>query len=111
MFTINDAGDLDIIQQIQMIHCNMATSIFPFINEYTFDIASTTAFDSGLVPLKNMICMVTDIEPLKEKLKRRNRTLPSNGVRFEVVDPTGEIQGILFKEMVYDETVHMYNQM
>lgn len=105
--TINDAGDLDIIQQTQMIHCNTATSMFPFINEYTFDIASTTAFDSGLVPLKNMICMVTDIEPLKEKLKHRNRTLPSNGVRFEVVDPTGEIQGILFKEMVYNETVHM----
>ena len=105
--TINDADDLDFIQQTQMIHCNTATSMFPFINEYTFDIASTTAFDSGLVPLKNMICMVTDIDSLKEKLKHRNRTLPSNGMKFEIADPTGEIQSVLLKEMVYNGTVHM----
>lgn len=104
---ISSPNDLAIIQQTQMIHCNTTTAMFPFINEYTFDIASTTAFNSNLVPFRNMICTTTDIEPLKEKLRRRSRTLPSNGVRFEIADPTGEIQGLLLKEMVYNGIVHM----
>lgn len=104
---VNSTSDLDTIQQTQMIHCNMATSMFPFINEYTFDIASTTAFNSDLVPFNKMVCMMTDTDDLKEKLKHRNRTLPSNGARFEIMDPTGEIQGLLLKEIVYNGTVHM----
>ena len=44
--TINTAHDLDAVKQTQMIHCNTTTAMFPFINEYTFDIATTTAFDS-----------------------------------------------------------------
>ena len=105
--TINTAHDLDAVKQTQMIHCNTTTAMFPFINEYTFDIATTTAFDSDNVPFINMICMVTDIDSLKEKLKHRNRTLPSNGMKFEIADPTGEIQSVLLKEMVYNGTVHM----
>lgn len=105
--TINTAHDLDAIQQTQMIHCNTVTSMFPFINEYTFDIATTTSFDSDNIPFGNMTCIVTDLDKLKEKLKHRNRTLPSNGAKFEIIDPTGEIQSLLLKEMVYNGTVHM----
>lgn len=105
--TVNSMDDLDVIKQTQMIHCNTATAMFPFINEYTFDIATTTAFNSGNIPFKNMICMMTDTDGLKEKLKHRNRTLPSNGTRFEITDPTGEIEGVLLKEMVYNGIVHM----
>lgn len=104
---INEPDDLDVVQQTQMIHCNTTTSMFPFINEFTFDIATTTAFDSSNVPFDGVACMVADIEPLIEKLRHRNRTLPSNGVKIEIADPVGDIQGLLLKEIVYNDTVHM----
>jgi len=105
--TINEPADIDVVQGTQIIHCNTATAMFPFINEFTFDMATTTAFDATIIPFHNMVCMVGDIEPLKEKLKHRNRTLPSNGVKFEITDLTGELQGLLLKEMLYNGSVHM----
>ena len=48
----------------------------------------------------------TDVERLKEKLKHRRRTLPTNGVQFEIVDPTGELKGALLQEILYDDSIH-----
>lgn len=105
--TINSPDDIDVLQQTQMIHCNTATAMFPLINEFTFDIATTTAFSSTNIPFEYMGYTGPDIEAIKESLRIRNRTLPTNGVKFEVTDSANEIHSVLLKEIVYNGTVHM----
>lgn len=104
---INSMADLDVLRQTQQIHCNTASALFPFINEFTYDITTTTAFESTGIPFEHMLCLGVNAASLIEKLKHRNRTLPTNGVRFEIEDPLGEIEGLLLKEIVYNDSVYM----
>lgn len=106
-YSITCQNDLDCFEQTQRIHCNTTMAMFPFINEYTFDITSTTALDAARIPFLYMTVNGTPVEEWKRKLRKRSRTLPSNGVYFEIIDSTGELHGMLMKELVYNGSVHM----
>lgn len=104
---INDFDDLTRFTQAQKIHSVTTIALFPFINEFTFDIVPLQFYNSHEVPLINLLCPDFDTESMKARLCHRNRTLPSNGTVFEIIDLSGEISGALLKEIVYHDTVYM----
>lgn len=104
--TINSMNDLDILEETQRTHVNTTMAFFPFINEFTFDIVPQHCYNTNYAPLVNMRCLISS-EPLEAKLQHRHRTLPTNGVRFEIKDITGEITGALFKEVLYNDSIHL----
>ena len=55
----------------------------------------------------NMKVCGCDIKLLKSKLQRRNRTLPTNGVIFEINDESGELTGALMKEIMYYDSIYL----
>lgn len=104
---INGMDDLIRLNQTQKIHSVTTIALFPFINEFTFDIVPLQFYNSYEAPLSNLLCPDFDIESMKTSLCHRNRTLPSNGTVFEITDLSGELSGALLKEIVYHDTVYM----
>lgn len=85
---------------------NMRAALIPFINEYTFDIFPQRNHTGDV---KCSMLVNCDFEPddLKEKLKKRRRALPTNGVKVEFNDSTEEFISLLLKEIIYDNKVYM----
>lgn len=104
---VADLNDLEALSQIQRIHAVTTSALFPFINEFTFDIVPLDYYHSYIPPLMNMTSGDYDIELLKNKLKHRNRTLPTNGVEFEIDDKSGELIKVLLKEIFYHDNIYM----
>lgn len=105
--TVKSTNDLEILAQAQKIHAVTTTALFPFINEFTFDIVPVQFYSSNIPPLMNMKVCGCDIKLLKSKLQRRNRTLPTNGVIFEINDESGELTGALMKEIMYYDSIYL----
>ena len=104
---VRSTNDLNVLEQAQKIHAITTTALFPFINEFTFDIIPVKFYNSNLAPLMNMKVYDCDIELLKHKLQRRNRTLPTNGVIFKINDESGELTGALMKEIMYYDSIYL----
>lgn len=104
---IRENDDLEALAQVQKIHISSTTALFPFINEFTFDIVALNYYHSDIPPFRKMRLVHCDIESLKSKLQHRNYTLPTNGTVFEVSDRTGEIVSVLLREVVYHDCVYM----
>lgn len=104
---VRNTNDLEILSQAQKIHVITTTALFPFINEFTFDIVPKQFYNSNVPPLIDMEIHDCDVEFLKNKLQRRNRTLPTNGVVFDIDDPSGELTGALMKEIMYYDGVYL----
>lgn len=77
----------------------------PFINEYTFDIFPQQTHNCNFQTLLLFKIHDVDIPALKDKLRARRHTLPSNGIRVTFKDPTECLKTLLMKEIVYDESV------
>lgn len=105
--TVRNTYDLDVLAQTQRIHAMTTTALFPFINEFTFDIVPANFYNSNKPPLMNLIFDECDVELLKTRLQRRNRTLPTNGVMYEIDDASGELSGAMLKEIVYHDCIYM----
>ena len=87
------------------IHTTTCCTLLPFINEYTFDVLPVQIYNADSNIIQRLLTMV-DLDDLKTKLKRRRRTLPTNGVR--IVFAGAEIfSEILFKEILYDNSIYM----
>lgn len=95
------------INEVQRMHMNMMASLLPFINEFTWDIAPVNSYDSNIAPLLDASPTFLNLDNLKQALIRRKRTLPTNGVSFEIEDPGGEVKGLLLKELLYMDRVHV----
>lgn len=102
---VHSEYDLDKLEMIQRIHIMTTTALLPLINEYTFQVVPEKVYESGEAPLLEL-CVHADADQLKEKLKRRRRTLPANGVQFEINDPIGELKGAFLQETFYDDSIH-----
>lgn len=98
--------DLSVLEHTQRIQSTTFAALLPYINEYTSDILPQTHYSSIVAPLMNM---TTDIpyDDIISNLKARKRTLPLNGVMFDISDPTGEMKSLLLKEIVKGNTVIM----
>lgn len=107
-----EVGDLSLpaiirINEIQQIHVNMMAALLLFINEFTWDVAPVNSYDSNIAPLLDVSPAVLCLDNLKQALIRRKRTLPTNGVSFEIEDPSGEVKGLLLKELLYMDRVYV----
>ena len=102
---LHSEDELDVLEMIQRIHITTTAALLPLINEYTFQIIPEKVYTSIKAPLQDMR-IHADPERLKEKLKHRRRTLPTNGVLFEVDDPIGELQGVFLQETLYADSIH-----
>lgn len=105
---VNSADDLEVLSQIQRIHAMTTTALFPFINEYTFDIVPINHYHSYVPPLRGHILdFDAQLSDIKERLKHRNQTLPTNGSLFKIEDSDNELNGALLKELVFHDSVYM----
>ena len=87
------------------LHTTTCTTLLPFINEYTFDILPQTIYNANSDIIHRVMVNV-DLPELKEALKHRKRTLPTNGVRITFTG--AEIfSEILLKEILYDNSIYM----
>jgi len=106
--TVNSISDIELMNATQRIHSVTASALFPFINEFTFDIIPDSFYEATYVPFLNFNYRISiDIEALKASLQHRNRTLPTNGTIFEIDDTSGELHGALMKEIVYQDRIIM----
>lgn len=100
--------NLNQLEQVQRLHINTTTALLPFINEFTWDIVPTKIYNTIVAPL--LLLESTSpwgIDELKEKLKHRKRTLPTNGVNFVFEDLTGELKSLLLRELLYSDRIYM----
>lgn len=104
---IQSASSIMRLTEVLRMHTNMTAAMLPFINEFTWDIVPVRMYDSNIAPLMELTHKPFDFEVLSRSLTRRKRTLPSNGVTFKMDDPTGEVQGLLLKEILHEERVHL----
>ena len=105
--TVRNAHDLDVLAQTQRIHAITTTALFPFINEFTFDIVPVNFYNSNKPPLMDLTFDKCDVGFLKGRLQHRNRTLPPNGVVYEIDDVSGELSGALLKEILHHDCIYM----
>lgn len=101
---VKSQADTLILYRKNRISQNMRLALLQYINEYTYDIVPET-INNGQVRELALVKHDIDIDSIKEKLLRRKRTLPSNGVRVELSDPAEYFQSLLLKEIVKDDSV------
>lgn len=106
-YKINSLDDLETLETTQRTHVNTTMALFPFINEFTFDIVPQNCYNASFAPLVDMRCLLSNLDSLKDKLQHRHRTLPTNGVRFEIEDAAGELKRVLLKEVLHYDSVHL----
>lgn len=106
-YEINSLDDLEALETTQRTHVNTTMALFPFINEYTFDIVPQSCYNAYFAPLVDMRCLLSNLDNLKDKLQHRHRTLPTNGVLFEIEDAANELKRVLLKEVLHDDSVYL----
>ena len=99
------------VTEVLRMHTNMTAAMLPFINDFTWDIVPVRMYDSNVAPLMKLTHEPFDFNTLSRNLTRRKRTLPSNGVTFEMDDHTGEIQGLLLKEIMHEGRIYLLYRM
>lgn len=104
---IGGINDLDDFVQAQRIHAATTTALFPFINEFTYDIVPLNYYRTQIAPFNAMKVVNCDIRLLKNRLQHRNHTLPTNGVAFEISDESRELTGAMIREIFYHNCVYM----
>lgn len=104
--TVHNREDAAQLNGQQRLQANTYAALLPFINEYTFDIIPEIQYCLDSYPFMDLNVAV-EISKLKETLKRRKRTLPTNGVQFQFYDQSGELQSALLKEILYQDAVYL----
>lgn len=104
-YTIKGPEETDLLSFRDRIQVMTVTSMWPFINEFTYDILPTTPFSAYVLRLE-MLQADYDLSSLQEQLKRRKGTLPSNGVLITFQENPC-VSSILLKECYYDDAIYM----
>ena len=86
---------------------NISGSLFPFLNEYTFDIFPVNI--PGNVTELSLVKVDVNVDELIRKLKNRRRPLLVNGLRVQFDDPAEIFKTLIIKEIVmYDQVYMLY---
>lgn len=104
---IHSIDDLNALTQAQRTHIMATSAMFPFINEFTFDMAQTEPYYSHSAPFEHFSYKEFDEDELGKRLKNRRYTLPGNGVLFQLNDPAEEFLSISMKEIFSQDSVYV----
>ena len=86
---------------------NTSGNLFPFLNEYTFDIFPVNIPRD--VTMLSLVKIDADTDEMVRSLKERRRPLPTNGLRVEFDDPAEIFKSLIIKEIVmYDQVYMLY---
>lgn len=106
---VNSFEDIDRISNIDRIFTNHHCAMAAYINEYTYDLLPDTEhpFSTFVYPFYSLqYDMTLNAQELKEQLRHRSRTLPSNGVHIKF-QPNALLQvPQLFSEIIMKEVLH-----
>ena len=102
---IKTSEDTERVGLLGRVFVNQVAASLPFINEYTYDMVPKRALTPKEYPFMS-IHVTTTVEALMEKLHRRNRTLPTNGVVFKF-ERNPLFREVHMKETFYDDRVYM----
>ena len=99
------------IENTDKLFTHQHTSLLPYINEYTYDIVPNgmKPYDGSVLPFELLNPKDVDTDTLVEKLHRRARILPANGMHFDLSIPsfvTELTDGCLIKNVFMREIVH-----
>lgn len=115
---IKGQDDLNNMMEQDRIYTHQHTTLAPFINEYTYDILPSPdkLFNRDLLSFLTYMPVKVDVEELKDRLMKRARTLPANGMVVEigpasVVSPYRGITKILMREVLYGDDIVMLYKM
>ena len=106
-YPVNSVDEIDLLENADRIFSNHIAAMLPYINEYTFDIIrGHVPFSANTLPF---FALHTDVssQELTEKLKRRRRTLPTNGMEFKYDRQRSIINRIFMRELSYGDGVVM----
>lgn len=112
---IKSCKDVEIMHMEDRAFSSQLATLLPYINEYTYDILPPQETSMRVSAFNLQRLWVKDACPaesdLKDMLRKRNRTLPSNGVRFEFSTAgnimKGVYQSVLMREVFYDDQIVM----
>ena len=105
---IKNFQDVTVFETHMQRMANEYASVFPFINEYTYDILPHTQAMCQDVPLRHVqIHSEYSVDYLVEALKHRVRTLPSNGTKFIFEGICDGVKSLLIKEVIVDGRVQV----
>ena len=118
-YRVNSFEDVEVYNQKDRIFTNHHSALCAYINEYTYDIFPDprTPLTPKMTPLLIFHNRGIDEDGLVDKLHRRARTLPTNGVEFKLeseemrlAPESGKrelIESVLLKELLYDDAIIM----
>ena len=102
---VSDPQDLISIGNQDRIISSSSFALLPFINEYTFDILPTKFPASEDVRMSSLESILKP-DRLKEILKTRKRTLPTNGVEVKFPN-TAFLRNLILKEILYRDRIYL----
>jgi len=116
-YKVRNANDLSKIQRVDDLYTNQHSILAQYINEYTYDILPDpqNAFTSFALPFYAISVLDCQVDTLVSKLKKRARTLPTNGVDFvfdfDNLEAAPLVEKIRMKEILYADRVIMLYRM
>lgn len=108
-YHVSDEHEIDNLLNRDKIHTTSSLILSPFMNEYLTDILPQTPFSSEATRLFNFYSILPP-KTLAPYLKKRNRTLPSNGAVIKFSE-NSVIKELLLKETLYDNTIYLLYRM
>ena len=104
-YEIYNETDQRHVVAMDKIHTTTCCTLLPFINEFTYDILPQTIYNANSDIIHKLLPDMPNAE-LKEDLKNRRRTLPTNGAKVKFRG-TPILQELLLKEILYDGSIYM----
>lgn len=104
-YEVHSMLDLDILTNKDKIQSTTTAVLLPFINEYTFDIRPQNPFVPQILEFESFHTSI-DIDQVKNDLQKRNRTLPTNGVKV-TFENNSLFDKLLLKEVLYDDRIFL----
>ena len=102
---INSFDDIESIGNQDKVIFSSTLALLLFINEFSYDILPTRFVSSEEIKIADLRSLVRP-DDLKEFLRTRRRTLPTNGVEVEF--PENKILNkLIMKETLYQDTIYL----
>ena len=104
-YPIHSERDQQLIVAQDKIHTTTCCMLLPFINEYTFDVLPQTVYNANSDIIHRILPNMPS-SVLRADLRRRKRTLPTNGAKVKFIG-TSILQELLLKEILYDGSIYL----
>ncbi len=106
-YQVSSLDDMEHLTERDRVVCTQNSTMLPFINEYTYDIvgAYISSVNCSRLATLRFSLDLSFFPFLKEKLRHRNKMLPTNGQVFEMVElkPEKDLKYVFFKRFLLRE--------